>query len=65
MKLPIFDNRDGRTIIGYAEGLRSASVAIRRTINIPAGFKLYVWRRTDTMRDCLDLPDGYCYSIGR
>lgn len=65
MKLPIFDSRDGRTIIGYAEGVRSAGVAIRKLVNIPAGWTLYVWKRSDTMQDCLDLPMGYVYSIGR
>ena len=65
MKLPIFDTRDGRTIIGYAEGERSAGVQIRRLINIPAGFTLYVWKRRNDMADMLELPVGFCYSIGR
>jgi hypothetical protein len=63
MKLPIFSDRDGRTIIGYAEGERSAGIAIRRLLTIPAGFKLRVWRRRDDMQDMLDLPDGFVYSI--
>lgn len=63
MKLPIFDSRDGRTVIGYAEGVRSAALAIRRLIDIPPGMHLSVWRRTDTMQDCLNLPDGYCYAV--
>jgi hypothetical protein len=65
MKLPIFDSRDGRTIIGHAEGIRSASLAIRKLVTIPAGFTLYVWKRTDIMQDCLNLPEGYVYCIGR
>jgi hypothetical protein len=63
MKLPIFSDSDGRTIIGYAEGERSAGIAIRRLLSIPIGFSLKVWRRRDNMRDLLDLPDGFVYSI--
>jgi len=63
MKLPIFSDRDGRTIIGYAEGERSAGIAIRRLLTIPSGFNLRVWRRRDDMQDMLDLPDGFVYSI--
>ena len=65
MKLPIFSSSDGRTVIGHAEGERSASLAIRRLIDVPAGFKLHVWRRRDDMQDMLELPDGYVYSIYR
>ena len=65
MKLPIYDSSNGRTIIGYADGIRSASLAIRKLVTVPAGFTLRVWQRTDIMRDCLELPDGYVYSIGR
>ena len=63
MKLPIFSDRDGRTIIGFAEGERSAGIAIRKLLTIPSGFNLRVWRRRDDMQDLLDLPDGFVYSI--
>jgi hypothetical protein len=61
--LPIFDSRDGRTIIGYAAGERSASLIIRKLINVPTGFTLHVWKRRDDMADMLDLPIGFVYSI--
>jgi hypothetical protein len=63
MKLPIFNNTNGRDIIGYASGLRSATVAIRRLITVPNGSTLYVWRRPIYMQDLLELPGGFCYSI--
>jgi hypothetical protein len=63
MKLPIFSDSDGRTIIGYADGERSAGIAIRRLLSIPVGFNLRVWRRGSNMQDLLGLPDGFVYSI--
>jgi hypothetical protein len=63
MALPIFDSSNGRTIIGYAAGERSAGVAIRRMVNVPKDHCLVVWRRNRDMQDMLDLPDGYVYSI--
>jgi len=63
MKLPIFSDSDGRTIIGYAQGERSAGIAIRKLLSIPIGFNLRVWRRKDNMQDLLNLPDGFVYSI--
>lgn len=65
MKLPIYDSRDGRTVIGHATGERSASLVIRRLIDVPAGWNLVVWKRSDAMRDCLQLPAGFCYAIYR
>lgn len=65
MTLPIYDSRDGRTVIGHATGERSASLVIRRLIDVPAGWKLAVWKRSDTMQDCLQLPAGFCYAIYR
>jgi len=65
MKLPIYDSSNGRAIIGYANGIRSATVTIRRMVTVPAGFTLRVWQRTDIMQDCLGLPAGYVYTIGR
>jgi hypothetical protein len=64
MRLPIFDSRDGRTVIGYATGERSAGLAIRRLVTIPPGFALYVWRRSRFAMDLNELADGYVYSIG-
>ena len=63
MKLPIFSDSDGRTIIAYATGERSAGIALRRLLTIPMGFNLRVWRRRDDMQDLLNLPDGFVYSI--
>lgn len=63
MSYPIFDSRDGRTVIGRANGVRSAVVQLRKMLTIPAEFSLYVWLRTDTMSDMLDLPVGFVYSI--
>jgi hypothetical protein len=65
MTLPIFSSSDGRTIIGHANGERSASLAIRKLVTVPAGFKLAVWKRSDNMADMLELPIGYVYSIYR
>ena len=68
MKLPIFGS-DGRTIIGHASGIRSATVILRRLVDVPAGFKLLVWQRSNAggvdMTEILDLPDGFVYSIYR
>lgn len=64
--LPIFDTRDGRTIIGEASGIRSATIAIRRMITIDPRMTLHVWQRSKAdidMTDILDLPDGFVYSI--
>ena len=64
--LPIFDSRDGRTVIGHANGLRGAIVAIRRLITVPQRGRLIVWQRSKAdidMRDLLDVPDGFCYAI--
>lgn len=63
MNYPIFSNSDGRTVIGHAQGVRSATVALRRILTIHKGFNLYVWKRPKMMQDILNLPDGFCYSI--
>ena len=66
MSLPIFDSANGRTIIGTATDIRSATVQIRRLITIPTGFTLHVWQRSKAdvdMTDILDMPDGFCYSL--
>ena len=65
MKLPIFDSRDGRTVIGHAEGVRTATVALRKILTVPAGFTLYVWQRKPEIMDCLDFPAGFVYSISK
>ena len=64
--LPIFDSSNGRTIIGMATGIRSATIQIRRLITIPAGFTLHVWQRSKAdidMTDVCEMPDGFCYSV--
>ena len=66
MRLPIFDSGNGRTIIGMATGVRSATVQIRRLIHIPSGSTLHVWQRSKAdidMTDVFEMPDGFCYSI--
>ena len=64
-KLPVFDARDGRTVLGYAEGVRTATVLVRKLVNVPAGFKLEVWKRNETMCEILEAPEGFVYSIYR
>jgi len=61
--LPIFSSSDGRTVIGKAAGIRSATVAIRRLIDVPHGFTLHVWERSQYMQEILDLPRGFVYSV--
>ena len=66
MDLPIFDSGNGRSIIGRASGIRSATIQIRRLITIPEGFTLNVWQRSkaDIDMTCLfEMPDGFCYSV--
>ena len=66
MDLPIFDSGNGRTIIGHASGIRSATIQIRRLITIHAGFTLNVWQRSKAdidMTDLFEMPDGFCYSV--
>jgi hypothetical protein len=63
MKYPIFSSMDGRTVIGFASGIRSATVEIRKLIDIPSGFFLHIWRRNQFMQEILNLPDGFCYCV--
>lgn len=66
MKLPIFSSMDGRTVIGFANGERTASIAIRKLFTVPSGGTLHVWQRSKAyidMRDILELPDGFCYAV--
>lgn len=64
--LPVFSSTDGRTVIGMANGVRSAGVLIRKAITIDPQSTLHVWQRSKAdidMTDILDLPDGFCYAI--
>lgn len=66
MKLPIFDSGDSRTVIGYATGIRSASLQILRLIRVPPGWTLHVWQRSKAdvdLTDLCDMPDGFCYAL--
>ena len=62
-KLAIYDTRDGRTIVGYANSIGGAARVVRKLVSIPPEFRLRVWRRSDAVRECLGLADGYCYAI--
>lgn len=63
MKYPIFSPTDGRTVIGFANGIRSATMEIRKLISIPNGLVLHVWRRNSLMQEILNLNDGFCYCV--
>ena len=62
MGYPIFAG-NGRTVIGAADGVRFASLKIRRLIDIPKGFVLHVWLRSGSMADILGLPQGFVYAL--
>ena len=64
-KLPIFDGTNGRTVIGFATSVESATRAIKQLVTIPQGFELVVWQRAPHMQEILDLPAGYCYAISK
>ena len=64
-KLPIFDSRNGRTVIGFATSVESAARAIKQLVTITQGFELVVWQRAPHMQEILDLPAGYCYAISK
>jgi hypothetical protein len=61
MKKPIFNHRE---IIGYASSLKQAEKVIRSQLQaIPDGFQVIVKERSELMRDMLNSPPGYVYSI--
>ena len=60
MKLPIFNNRE---LIGYACSIVGAKRVITKAMDITRPFSVSVWRRSETMQDILQLPDGYVYSV--
>lgn len=60
MKLPIFNNRE---LVGYASSIAGAKRVIAKTLDVSPVFTISVWRRSETMQDILQLPDGYVYSV--
>ena len=63
MNLPIFGGACNREVIGYAASQRRAESVVKRTIDIPKGFTLKVWRRDPRIREILEAPDGFVYSV--
>lgn len=61
--LPIFNNSNGRDVIGHAKTIKQADLTLRKKFNVSQQMKLEVWRRSPFMQDLLELPDGFCYSI--
>lgn len=65
-KLPIFSPMNGRDVIGFASGIRSATSIIRGLITVDPRCTLHVWQRSKCfidMTDVLEMPDGFCYAI--
>ena len=60
VRYPIWDNR---TLLGDAPNLKSAAGKIRSLINIPAGFYLHVWHRTEVIQEVCQLPAGIVYAV--
>jgi len=60
MNYPILDNRE---VIGHATSLEQARRILSKRIDITAGFRLYVWLRSDSICEILDLPKGYVFSV--
>ena len=60
MKLPVMN---GREVLGYATGERSASILIRKRLTVHPQGRLYVWRRQAHVAEILDLPDAYVFAI--
>ena len=63
MNLPIFGGISNREVIGYAASQRRAEAVVRRTIDVPKGFSLAVWRRDPRICEILEAPDGFVYSV--
>ena len=63
MNLPIFGGISNREVLGYAASKRRAETVIKRTITIPKGFSLEVWRRDPRIREILEVPDGFVFSV--
>ncbi len=61
MKKPIFNHRE---IIGFASNAKQAERVIRKQLQaIPDNFQVIVKERSELMREMLNSPDGFIYSI--
>lgn len=61
MKKPIFNHRE---IIGFASNAKQAERVIRKQLQaIPDNFQVIVKERSELMREMLDSPEGFIYSI--
>ena len=61
MKKPIFNYR---TIVGYASNAEQAKRVIKKQLQaIPDNFDVIVEERSELMREMLNSPLGYVYSI--
>ena len=61
MKKPIFNHRE---IIGFASNAKQAERVIRKQLQaIPDTFQVIVKERSELMREILDSPEGFIYSI--
>ena len=61
MKKPIFNHRE---IIGYASNPKQAERIIRSKLSaIPDSFQVIIKERSELMREMLNSPEGFIYSI--
>lgn len=61
MKKPIFNHRE---IIGFASTAKQAEKVIRKQLQaIPDSFQVIVKERSELMREMLNSPEGFIYSI--
>lgn len=61
MKKPIFNHRE---IIGYASNQKQAERIIRSKLSvIPDTFQVIIKERSELMREMLNSPEGFIYSI--
>jgi hypothetical protein len=61
MKKPIFNHRE---IIGFASTAKQAEKVIRKQLQaIPDNFQVIVKERSELMREMLNSPEGFIYSI--
>lgn len=63
VSLPVFGGVGNREVIGLACSVRQAIRLIKKTIHVPVGFELAVWRRDDFIAELLDVPVGYVFSV--
>ena len=65
MKLPVmtYATGQGYTVIGYATGIRSATVVFRMLLDIPKNATLYVFERSSLMQEINGGPSGYVHAI--